>query len=734
MSNGDDPVLDPQAVLRSFSSSFRGYDSEQVDAHLRSIADALRARAGIANIADTELEHAQARIDALTAEIVDLEAKAAAAPVAEAAAAPVVEAAPFDEARAMQLLGEETTRVLETARQSAATIVANAEGELRRRTEAVDAMQAKVNLEMAELRKSTDTELAEARSQQEVELSEARERIEGEISSRDATSRREADERVAAATEEASKILADAQAAADELASGAARASTAAREDAAALVAAATAEAAQIEASAGEAAASAEAEADTNAARIRAEAEADALAAQESARETARLMVVEAQRVREKVLNDLVVRRRQGRQQVDQAKAARDRLGRALADVRRQLDGSIKELDVALPQAKAALSALATPDAPTDDEAQIRELEIELDAARARANEPHVVVASGSAALAPARNKPKPAPPPADVAEMDRDASTEVADSSESDRHLRSEDAAASVAETTASDSVTPGSVAAESLPSHSAAADSVGSDSPASVTAESEANASEAGLTDAAGSSEVDADSGADADADADAEAEIDVPAPFVARDVAMIRHGADLRRKLKRVMADEQSDLLDRLQRSKDLSVDDLAPVDGQRALYMAAVRPAIVAVANLGADLHGGSIAERKVDPLVTRLVADVFDALRNRVEGSVAAAADVDDVLEPLRAHYRDVRLSDVPDLTDDALAEAFALGGHSAIAKGTPVRWISDPRFEPSSDCFDDTLAADVLAPGPFPTGRTHPTGQPGCRCLVVPVS
>ena len=122
----------------------------------------------------------------------------------------------------------------------------------------------------------------------------------------------------------------------------------------------------------------------------------------------------------------------------------------------------------------------------------------------------------------------------------------------------------------------------------------------------------------------------------------------------------------------------------------------------------------------------------DGMIEKLVADVFGPLRSRVEGSVAAGADVDDVLEPLRAHYRDVRLSNVPDLTDDVLAEAFALGGYVAIAKGTPIRWLSDPRFEPNSDCFDDTLADDVIAPDSFPTGRTHPSGQPGCRCLVVP--
>jgi DivIVA domain-containing protein len=665
MSNGDDPVLDPRTVLRSFSSKLRGYDGDEVDAHLRRIAEALRVSARNADDGGMALTAARATIDDLNATILALESE-----IDDVGSPGSGE--PFDEARAMQLLGEETTRVLETARKSAATIVANAEAEAERRTKEVDAIQARVNTELTELRKQVDNELADRRASEESELAELRERTEAETAERIRASKQEAEETVASASSEAETMLAEARSAADKLAVESEKVASAAREQAAEVTSTADAEAARLRVEAKEEAATIRGEAETDAARVRAESEADVLAAQESARETARLMVVEAQRVREKVLNDLVVRRRQGRQHVDQAKAARDRLGRALQDVRRQLDGSIKELDVALPEAKAALSALATPDAPIDDEAQIRELEIELDAARARAATPDAVVASGSAALAPARGKAKTKP------------KTERAEKSEAGQQKPSEQAE----------------------PADSAV------DSHTATTAVVEAET--------------------DAETDEPEAVEIEVPEPFLSRDVAMTRHGADLRRKLKRVMADEQSDLLDRLQRSKQMSVADLASFDEQRRRYVDAVSPAIHATAVLGAAMHDGTIAKSRVEPLVERLVDDVFQTLRSRVEDSVEAAADVDDVLEPLRAHYRDVRLTDVPGLTDDVLAEAFALGAYDALATGVPVQWVSDPRFEPNSDCFDDTLADDVVKPDAFPTGRTHPTGQPGCRCLVVP--
>ncbi len=664
MPTGDNPALDPQSVLRSFPTKLRGYDSDEVDSHLRSIANALRAvsRDTGADVAD--LEKAKTKVHELSLELAKTRSRLTELeeqPLPAAGSADDGE--PFDEHRAMQLLGEETTRVLETARQSASNIVAKAEAEARERTEAVDAMQARVNAELGDARKQADTELAELRAQQEEELAETRRVTEADIADRLATSKERIARQAEDADNEAERIVVEAQAKAAELESAATNKSTSAEEEAAAAIAAATAEAAELRKSAAEDAASALAEAETEAARMRAEAEADSLAAQESARETARLMVVEAQRVREKVLNDLVVRRRQGRQQVDQAKAARDRLARALQDVRGQLDASVRELDVALPEAKAAMTALSTPEAPTDDEAQIRELEAELDAAEAKVGQPEPVVASGSAALAPAQRKsPGRATPQPDSVDADVDGSD--------------------------------------------------GGDVSADHEVEEATN-------------DVDGD-------DESTEEAIEVPEPFRTRDVAMTRHGADLRRKLKRVMADEQSDLLDRLQRSKAMSVDDLAPADEQRQRYIDAVAPALRAVATLGGRVHDGEVEDLLVDDLVARLVAEVFDPLHARVEESVAAAADVDEVLESLRAHYRDVRLSDVPGLTEDALAEAYALGAYTAIPIGTAVRWVSDPRFQPSSDCFDDTLADDVVKPDGFPTGRTHPTGQPGCRCLVVP--
>ena len=134
-----------------------------------------------------------------------------------------------------------------------------------------------------------------------------------------------------------------------------------------------------------------------------------------------------------------------------------------------------------------------------------------------------------------------------------------------------------------------------------------------------------------------------------------------------------------------------------------------------------------------MAGGSVADGDVAELIDRVVASVHDPLRSRVEQSVEEAeGDGEEALEPIRAHYRDLRLAEVPDITDDALAEAFAHGAYHALDDGTSIVWVADPRFEPNPDCFDNTLAGTVTKPEAFPTGRAHPQGEPGCRCLVVP--
>jgi hypothetical protein len=226
------------------------------------------------------------------------------------------------------------------------------------------------------------------------------------------------------------------------------------------------------------------------------------------------------------------------------------------------------------------------------------------------------------------------------------------------------------------------------------------------------------------------------DGEAENESEASDDgtgVPEIFVARDVAMTRFGPDLRRQLKRVLADDQSDVLDRVTRAKKkVGVDDLPPIERQVLAYIDAVTDSIHGAAKAGADAVDGRLDPDAVTTLVETLAREIATPLRVRIERSIEAAdGDQDEVIEPIRANYRDARSSEVPGLADDALAEAFALGVYAAIPKGSRVVWFVDPREDPSPACRENAAAGAVKKPAAFPSGRQLPLGGPGCRCIVV---
>ena len=116
-------------------------------------------------------------------------------------------------------------------------------------------------------------------------------------------------------------------------------------------------------------------------ARIVGEAEAAAAAIAEEGRERGRNMVVEAQAVRERILSDLARKRHEHRVEVEQLRVTRDRLLEALGIFRQGLDGWIEELIQAEPRAAAAAEQAGLRVA-AQPESTVAELEAEISTAR----------------------------------------------------------------------------------------------------------------------------------------------------------------------------------------------------------------------------------------------------------------------------------------------------------------------------------------------------------------
>jgi len=116
-------------------------------------------------------------------------------------------------------------------------------------------------------------------------------------------------------------------------------------------------------------------------ARIVGEAEAAAAAVAEEGRERGKNMVVEAQSVRERILADLARKRHEHRVEVEQLRVTRDRLLEALGIFRQGLDGWIEELVQAEPRAAAAAQQAGQRVA-AQPESTVAELEAEISTAR----------------------------------------------------------------------------------------------------------------------------------------------------------------------------------------------------------------------------------------------------------------------------------------------------------------------------------------------------------------
>ncbi len=727
MTSDEQRLLDPERVAkRGFSTSFRGFDQDEVRRFLEELAGALRTDTGEKSLALPDIQRISADRDKLAATVAELEVEVAeliqqvkraeiraeeaehAVPAAGATVIPTE----VDEATLTLFLGQETVRVLEAARAAARDIVSRSEVDAAARTAALDERVAEVEAEL--LRKQTDAEASVAALRATAQEEVAKLRLDAEEAT---TSLREAADR------EALQVRDSAQADAASMRTTAEKAATELRSSA-------EADASRVRR-----------EAETEAAQIRNESAADALAAQDSAREQARLMLHEAQSVREKVLADLVKRRRAGRQQLDQVKAARDRLARSLAVVRKDLDEAMSELVASVPEARAAMEAVGRRVPDSVDARKAVALAAELDSARdagapivdgtagipdidalfdrlrtgdADADAAGEIVIEESVRVEPVAADPEV--PDAEVVELELEPEVD----------LIGDDADDDIDGVTLIDGEPAGKADVSADAMAQAARDRV---------AIFESEDSEPAVVDPA-AAEVDDVSPSDEVGGADVEEDaIDLPEAFFERDVTMTRFGPDLRRQLKRALADDQSLVLDGLRRvRKTVTVADLPDAAEVLEAYAAAFSGPIRSAAESGARVVGGKVTIKVIDELIDRVARSLAEPLRDRVERAIDRAdGDKTEVLDPIRAHYRDARAVDLPGIADDALAEAFALGVYHGLKDGTALVWVPDPRSEPGPDCFDNTLAGKIKKPAPFPTGHKAPLGSPGCRCLVLPV-
>ncbi len=217
----------------------------------------------------------------------------------------------------------------------------------------------------------------------------------------------------------------------------------------------------------------------------------------------------------------------------------------------------------------------------------------------------------------------------------------------------------------------------------------------------------------------------------------------PFGRRDAALTPLIVTAARKLKRVLADEQNDVLHALRRAPTVTALEpmlpAAPEHGRR--YAEVIAPELLDAAVAGAaSLREATPAQLKrrisaadaTAPAVDALVESIVRPLRDRMAHAVTdAAGDTTELAGLARGVYREWKIQQIDERLDEVVRIAFGRGALAAVDAGTPVRWVHDPRVPVCADCDDNSLSGVIGAGEPFATGQTCAPAHEGCRCMLA---
>ncbi|MBK5334217.1 MAG: DivIVA domain-containing protein [Ilumatobacteraceae bacterium] len=216
-----------------------------------------------------------------------------------------------------------------------------------------------------------------------------------------------------------------------------------------------------------------------------------------------------------------------------------------------------------------------------------------------------------------------------------------------------------------------------------------------------------------------------------------------FGQRDASLTPLIVTCARKLKRVLADEQNEILHTLRRTEPVrTIDTMLPWEAEQASrYAAAITSELEKAALIGAaSIDQGTAKEHRADinragatkAAIEALTATIVAPLRERLERAVGdAAGDNEDLANMVRGLYREWKTQRIDEHLDDVARAAFGRGALAAVVPGTKVCWMVDPHGPACPDAEDNALAGEVAAGQPFPTGHTCAPAHEGCRCMLA---
>jgi DivIVA domain-containing protein len=509
-------------------------------------------------------------------------------------------------------------------------------------------------------------------------------------------------------------------------------------------------------------------EAEIEASRRRADAASDAEAELSMAKQQGREMVNEARAYRERVLSELARRRELAREQIEQLVHGRDRLMQAFERARLVAVDVVAEMQplgepdeyVNLQPSTGPVPVMVAREAMAPAE---RGAPVDSRPADAEHAEPGDVAArqiyDGAAEPELETELATEAADEHDAAEHDADAATEDPGDEATGPDGATDDP--DVDETVVDDAH------ADEVPTDDGPADlDAGSvddvvvdlfarlratkhdDESASDDSSEDGSATESDAEASDDSSDPDDTAAADADGDdtTDGEDVVVEATPFDQRDADLTPLIVASARKLKRVLADEQNEVLDALRRNDPVrDLDALLPWTSHHAeRYAVVLDDDLHAAANAGARLTatGGrtprlrkAAARQAVQQASETLTRSMVAPLRDRLERCISdGAGDNAAITKKVRAVYREWKTQHIDEQLDDVFRAAHGRGVLAAVELGSELVWTPDPGHEVCPDCDDNRLAGVVPAGQAYPTGHVCAPAHPGCRCLLLPAA
>ena len=221
-----------------------------------------------------------------------------------------------------------------------------------------------------------------------------------------------------------------------------------------------------------------------------------------------------------------------------------------------------------------------------------------------------------------------------------------------------------------------------------------------------------------------------------------VDDAACFEKRNEVLVPVIVAMSRMVKRVLADEQNQVLDIL-RGKPV-IRHLEALVGSRTEHGGRYVASLNNLLNEAALAGARSLSSEPEKDLMTAIEAQksaihefvvftMIDPLRERLERSLAQSSDSNAELAGLvRLVYREWKNQFIDEHMDDVALTAYGRGAAAVLNPSMKVCWKVDPDGPPCADAEDNSLGGFVAGGEEFPTGHTHAPAHAGCRCVLVP--